>query len=252
QEGIKSNINVTPIEIRDDLITLQIKEGFPLINREDFTLDLSSSVELFESLCQIGKNATTKMWEDIQKIEQAAKDGALYLDELLRRHSDTNYLNKIIEDLKLDKAILKFLVHMSVKPFINANVENLKDKIDLNIWLRGYCPICGSFPQMSELRGEGQRYFLCSFCGFKWPGERLKCPFCENRDHESLDYFYAEGQEAYRVDLCNKCNQYIKTVDTRKLDYEPDLNLENITTIHLDILASEKGFKRPITTPWGP
>mgnify|MGYP005848174197 CR=1 FL=1 len=105
---------------------------------------------------------------------------------------------------------------------------------------------------MSELRGEGQRYFLCPFCGFNWLGERLKCPFCENRDHESLHYFYEEGQEAYRVDVCDKCRQYIKTIDARKLVYEPDLNLEDIATIRLDILVSEKGFKRPVPTPWGP
>ena len=79
----------------------------------------------------------------------------------------------------------------------------------------------------------------------------MKCPFCENNDHEKLHYFYAEGQETYRVDLCNNCKQYIKTVDSRKLDYEPDLNLEDIVTVHLDILALEKGFKRPTPNVWG-
>jgi len=105
---------------------------------------------------------------------------------------------------------------------------------------------------MSELKGEGQRYYLCSFCGFIWPGERLKCPFCERRNPEEHEYFYAKGEEIYRVDICKKCQQYIKTVDTRSLDYEPDLTLEDMTTLHLDIVASEKGFKRPISAPWGP
>ena len=58
--------------------------------------------------------------------------------------------------------------------------------------------------------------------------------------------------EAYRVDLCDQCKGYIKTVDSRKLDYEPDLSLEDIVTIHLDIHALKKGYKRPVPTSWGP
>jgi len=80
----------------------------------------------------------------------------------------------------------------------------------------------------------------------------MMCPFCENRNHKDLQYFSVEGNEVHRIDICNKCKQFIKTIDTRKLDYEPDLNLEDITTLHLDILASQKGFKRPVPTPWGP
>jgi hypothetical protein len=40
-------------------------------------------------------------------------------------------------------------------------------------------------------------------------------------------------------------------VDTRKTVSDPDLNLEDIATMHLDILASEKGFKRPAPGYWG-
>lgn len=252
QEDIKPTLNISPADIRKDLRTLQIREGFPLINREDFILDIFSSTKLFESICHIGKNANEKMMENIQAIEDAIISKTLDPEDLLDRHYDKAYLDNIVERIEIDEAILKFLIHMSIKPSIRANVAKLKNQFDLRDWLRGYCPICGSFPHMSELRGEGQRYFLCSFCDFKWIGERLKCPFCENSDHEKLRYFYAEGQEAYRVDVCEGCKQYIKTVDTRKLDYEPDLNLEDIVTIHLDIMASEKGFNRPVPNPWGP
>jgi FdhE protein len=252
QEAIKSILNVNPIESSKDLRTLQIKEGFPLINKEDFILDMPSSVILFKSLCQIGKNATDKMKEDIQTIEEAIRNRALDPEELLARHYNEAYVNNISENLDIDKAVLNFLIHMSIKPSLDANVEKLKDQVDLKNWLRGYCPVCGSFPHMSELKGEGQRFFACSFCGFGWPSERLKCPFCENREHESLHYFYEEGKEIYRVDVCDKCRQYIKTVDSRKLNFEPDMDLEDIITLHLDMLASEKGFKRLVPNIWGP
>jgi FdhE protein len=251
QERTKPIINVIFMNTKKDLGKIQVKEGFPLINKEGFTIDIPSSFMLFESLCQIGKNATDKMREDINVLEDAIRNGILDPEKLLERHCDGIYIKEIVKDLEIDEAIIKFLIQMSIKPSLDANIEKLKDQVDLQNWLRGYCPICGSLPHMSELKGEGQRYFLCSFCGFKWPGERLKCPFCENKDHESLHYLYEEQQEFYRVDVCDKCGHYIKTLDARKLDYEPDLNLEDIATIHLDILASEKGFKRPVPSPWG-
>ncbi|MEW6586108.1 MAG: formate dehydrogenase accessory protein FdhE, partial [Nitrospirota bacterium] len=164
---------------------------------------------------------------------------------------DEKYLGDIAAKFDIDRPILKFLIHESIQPSLRANMEKLKDQVDLKNWLRGYCPICGSVPAMSLLKGEGQRYFLCSFCGFQWPSERLKCPFCENRDQQKLHYFFEEGLEAYRIDLCDQCHQYIKTVDSRRLGYESDLTLEDITTVHLDILASEKGFKRAGLSRWG-
>jgi FdhE protein len=251
QEAFKPILKLIPLETSKDLGTLQVKDGFPLINKEDFILDITSSVMLFESLCKTGKNVTDKMKENILAIEDAIRNGFLDIEKLLERHYDKTYTDKILEDMEIDETVLNFLIHMSIKPSINLNVEKLRDKVALKNWLRGYCPICGSFPHISELIGEGQRYLMCSFCSFKWPSERLRCPSCENNDHKSLHYFYEEGQEVYRVDVCDKCMQYIKTVDSRKLDYEPDLNLEDIMTIHLDILASEKGFKRPVPSPWG-
>ena len=245
-------LSVAPIDTKSTIRKLQTKEGFPLISKEDFSIDIPSSILSFESLCTIAKNATSKFNEEIVKIEQAVTDNKLHLDELLLKHSDTTYQEEISQKTEIDKTVLQFLVHMSIQPSIHANVEKLKEHVDLKNWVKGYCPVCGSLPKMSQLKGEGgKRHFLCSFCGFMWPSQRLKCPFCDNQDHNKLHYFYAEGQNAHRVDLCEQCKQYIKTVDTRNLDYEPDLDLEDIATIHLDILATKKGFNRPVPSPWG-
>lgn len=230
---------------------LQTKEGFPLINRNDFYLDVPAAVRVFESLCQVLRNTNEKMRENIQAIEEAVSINALNLRELVKRHSDDVYVNSIADQFDINRAVLVFLIHSSIQPSLNMNVEQLKHEVDSQNWLRGYCPVCGSAPRISELKGEGARSFLCSFCGFQWPSERLKCPYCDNTDHKTLQYIYEEGQEAYRVDVCENCKQYIKTVDSRKLNYTPDLQLEDIITIHLDILASDHGYKTPVPSPFG-
>jgi FdhE protein len=251
QDAEKPSVNVHYAGLTNTLKSIQTQEGFPLINKNDFVLDVPVATRMFESLCRIFGNANEKMRENIQAIEEAVSIKALNLRELMKRHSDDVYVNNIADEFDIDRAVLIFLIHSSIQPSLNTNVEQLKSEVNIKNWLKGYCPICGSLPQISEVKGEGQRYFVCSFCSFQWPGERLKCPFCENTDHDKLHYFYEENKETHRVDLCDSCKQYIKTVDSRKLDYDPELVLEDITTIHLDILAAEKGYKRPVPSPFG-
>lgn len=251
QAAVRSGLTIQPPSINSDLKQSQMKEGFPLLEKQDFIPDIPSSTRLFESICNIARNENEKMKETVQAIEEAKAINALNLKDLLKRFYDDSFIETVAGEFNIDTVILKFLIFESVQPSIAANVEKIGDQIDVKNWLRGYCPVCGSLPQISLLKDEGQRSFRCSLCGFEWPSERLKCPFCENRDHDKLHYFYAEGNESHRVDLCDSCHQYIKTVDARKLDYEPDLAIEDIVTIHLDILASEKGYKRPVPGFWG-
>ena len=72
--------------------------------------------------------------------------------------------------------------------------------------------------------------------------------FCGNKDQGSLHCFHGEGDEAHRIDLCDKCHQYIKTIDFRKIE-ESDPVLEDLATLHLDVLATQKGNKRPVPNP---
>ena len=251
QEGMRPAIEIILPEISEELKSIQTREGFPLISPNDFVLDLPSSIKLFESICYVAKNTTEKMRENVLAIEEAVTINALNPRELLRRHADEPSLKSVAEDFSIDEGVLKFLVHMSVQPCLRANVEMLKGRIDPENWLKGYCPICGGAPNMSALKEEGRRFLQCSFCGFDWPAERLACPFCGNGDHEKLHYLYAEGREEYRADLCDNCRQYIKTVDTRKTVPDAELDIEDIATLHLDILASQRGYKRPAPGYWG-
>jgi FdhE protein len=122
--------------------------------------------------------------------------------------------------------------------------EKYHDVIEKSEWAEGYCPVCSKEPKIAELREEeGFRYLYCNQCGFEWNYLRIKCPFCGNEDQQELAYFTIEGEEKYRVDVCNNCERYIKTVDFRKTTERANLDVEDIATLHLDILASEEGYE---------
>jgi FdhE protein len=154
-------------------------------------------------------------------------------------------IEQVAAESGLDKSILSFFLQSSIRPSIEAGVEQIRGELDPETWRKGHCPACGSLPSLSLLKGEeGRRYLLCSFCDYQWRMDRLCCPACDNKEPESLGYFYGEGEETFRIDLCDRCHRYIKTIDCRNLE-ESDPCLEDLATLHLDILASNKGFNRP-------
>ncbi len=253
QAKIRPQLKITVPEVNKKLARSRLDKDLPLLGKEGFAIDLEAAQRLFYALSAICQGATPKMGTEIPRMREAAETEALALRDLLSRHYDMSYLKQAADRCGVDQGILTFLVRASVRPCLEIQMEQLRGLVDLEAWLQGTCPLCGSHPQIAQLRDEeGKRYLQCSLCGCQWRWERIACPYCSNKAFDLLHYFISEEEEAYRVDLCDQCKGYIKTIDSRKLDYEPFLDLEDLLTIHLDILALEKGYRRPAQSPWGP
>jgi FdhE protein len=248
QDRTKASLKIDPIELKKEWKEILSKEGFSLIEKEDFPLDIEVSVKLFQTLCQIGKEATPHMAEQIKKIEEGIDNKGIDLRKLLKEGIKKQEIEQVAQES--DIVVLSFLIQCSTQPSIEAGVKRLRSDLQPDMWLRGYCPVCGSLPFLSLFKEEvGKRYLLCSYCRYQWRIDRLFCPFCNNKEQGSLHYFHGEGEEIYRMDLCDQCHQYIKTIDLRQMG-ESDPLLEDLATLHLDILAVQKGYKRPVPNPW--
>jgi FdhE protein len=252
QDRTKASLRIEPIKFKRGWKALLAKEGFSLMQKEDFPLDIEASAKLFQTLCQIGREANPHMAEQVKKIQDAIDNQRIDLKQLLKEGLKEQRIEQVADEFGFDKKVFRFLIQKTIQPSIEASIKQLGSELDPETWLKGYCPLCGSLPSLSLLKEEvGKRYLLCPYCGYQWRIDRIFCPFCGNREQESLHYFYGEGEEIYRIDLCDKCHQYIKTIDYRELK-ESDPALEDLATLHLDILASQKGFKRPFPNPWVP
>lgn len=106
------------------------------------------------------------------------------------------------------------------------------------------CPFCGHRPQaglLYPLDNASQRLLICSFCHGEWPYKRLSCPGCTESDKTKLPYFVAEEYPAVRLDVCDTCRQYIKTIDMGKdLDAVPVV--DELATVPLDLWARDRGY----------
>ena len=236
------HITLDDDDLREDLALIKIREGFPLLRKEKITVDLGSSEKNFQTLCRIAEKENRELEDAVKEIREALQIKKINLKRLFENCiREEVFLSPELESLNLP--LLSLLLRHSVQPSLRAIASRLKHLINEDFWEKGYCPICGSPPFFSALRGEeGERIFFCSYCSHEWKGRRLSCPFCENTDPQSLRYLYIEKESEYRIDLCEKCKKYIKTVDTRKLGGPIFPELEDISTLHLDILAEEEGF----------
>ena len=121
-------------------------------------------------------------------------------------------------------AALNFLLRASVEPSLTAGVTALAEWLAKHqpkdtICQTGTCPICGSLPHILELREkEGFRFAHCSLCRHDYRIRRLACPVCDNSDTDELKFFTVSQEPGFRVETCDSCKTYIKTIDFRNFD----------------------------------
>lgn len=227
--------------VDEDLIKRKIAGGLPLIDFSAGIFDLSEPKQYFLALLEIAeKRAPGETKEIVQKI----KDGSFNFEKLIcdsfsSLQDDTS--DEVDEDV-ID--LVDLFLEESLRPALEKVVEKYGSMVAEIGWAEGYCPICGKEPKIGEIREEeGRRFLFCTQCGFEWRFRRIKCPFCGNEEQQTLAYFTIEGEEKYRVDVCHECKRYIKIVDFRESKEEANLDVEDIATLHLDMLANEEGYE---------
>ena len=139
--------------------------------------------------------------------------------------------------------LMRYLGWTAMARYLAPVVEEFGRRRNDEHWLRSYCPTCGSPPAMAQLLGTdpGRRRLLaCGACGTRWQFPRTKCPFCEN-DSQKLSVVTVEGEGGLRIDYCPPCGGYLKTYDGAGNE---DLLLADWSSLHLDLVASDRGLKR--------
>ena len=250
QIASRAVLEVDPIKLKKQWESHPAEKDFPLIRKEDLPLDVEASIRLFHTLCQIGKTANPHMAEQVEKIEEVLNDSKMDLAKVLTGRGKEQLSDHIDAHRDVDKQILSFLIQNSIRSSIEAGVEQLRGELDPETWRKSHCPVCGSLPSLNLLKGpEGKRYSLCSYCGYEWSIDRLSCAVCANKEQQFLSFFCGEGEESYRIDLCDKCHHYIKTIDYRTLE-PSDPCLEDLATLHLDVVAAKQGYRRAVLSYW--
>lgn len=137
--------------------------------------------------------------------------------------------------------VLQYLGWASAERYLRPVRASFQAWRDEEKWLQPYCPICGSGPAMAQLSGTDpgrMRRLVCGRCLSRWQFRRTQCPFCEN-DAQRLATLAVEGESGLRIDHCESCRGYLKTYDG---EGKEDVLLADWTSLHLDLLAQDRGL----------
>lgn len=223
----------------------RVAAGLPLVAPEGVRVDVENASAFLAGLLAVMRRVGTEGREDLDALGRALAEGALDLPAVFAAclTRERGVLSDAAAAISVSPPLLEFVLEVPLKTALEGVAASL-DPNEFEGWAEGHCPVCGGRAGMDELAGEeGKRYLSCSGCFFKWPYKRIKCPYCGSEDPASLSYFTA-GEGPTRVGVCRACSRYIKTRDSRAGSADVPLEVEDLATLHLDLMAAKEGFER--------
>jgi len=162
--------------------------------------------------------------------------------------ADRRALQELAEPYACDADLLAFFGRQLARPFFQRLGATLQ--LDPGAWrpeqLHAGCPLCGGAPRIGRYwPEEGGRTLWCDLCDIEWRFPRVTCPFCLNRDHETLGFLSIAEHENYRIDVCDSCQGYLRAIDDRSTGRTAALDylVEDVGTVHLGLAAEREGYR---------
>jgi formate dehydrogenase accessory protein FdhE len=111
------------------------------------------------------------------------------------------------------------------------------------------CPLCDGKPQLGFLQNQettaesGNRDLMCAKCLSVWSFRRVVCANCGEENPAKLAYFQTPAFNHVRVEACDTCKHYLKSVDLTRLGHAEPL-VDEVAAAPLDLWAVEHGYTK--------
>ena len=170
-----------------------------------------------------------------------------------------------IEDFWYTDPELDMSIADTETKFADRDVESYSSKLLAWIFLQPYaeyladhseakivdgtpstCPLCGCKPIVGLLRSEGdgaKKSLVCMLCAHEWAFRRIYCPACGEEREPQMAYYSAPEIAHVRVDVCDTCHTYLKSIDLTKTGRAVAV-VDELASIPLDLWACEHGYEK--------
>lgn len=108
------------------------------------------------------------------------------------------------------------------------------------------CPLCGAKPIVGVLRSKGdgaEKSLVCMLCSHEWIFRRIYCPACGEEREPQMAFYSAPEIAHVRVDVCDSCHTYLKSIDLTKMGLAVP-TVDELAAIPLDLWAREHGYEK--------
>jgi len=148
------------------------------------------------------------------------------------------------DDSAAIEPLQEFLVRAFLQPYAEFVVSAMLPPVLPMTVCR--CPRCNSLPLLGVLRQEGdggKRFLQCSFCSQEWEFRRILCAHCGEEREQQLPVYIAEELPHIRVETCDTCKFFLRTIDLTKDGHAIPL-VDDLAAIPLSLWAEQNGYKR--------
>jgi len=134
------------------------------------------------------------------------------------------------------------------RAFLQPYAEFVRARLGLKSdgYTHSLCPFCNRPPGLGVLRQQGdgaRRSLMCSFCLAEWEFRRIICAGCGEEHNAKLPVYTADDLSYIRVECCDTCHRYLKTVDLTKNGLAEPI-VDEMAAAQLDLWAQEHGYSK--------
>jgi len=253
-EGAAVKSELSPADFSNlEIDCERYSQGVPLLTKESFVVEWKSFREASGRLMPLMEKSFPNIREQLKVLNEVIHESSDRSEAIVTAviSGNSEEIQSALGNRHVDAGTLRFAIGLIMKPFAEKIAESLPPLPEDMQWHQGYCPVCGSWPELSFLEGkEGRRWLRCSFCGHEWRFMRIQCPFCGNSDHEKLEVLFQEGREHERAELCHECMKYLVALDTRERTDDVSREVASLSMVYLDMLVQDKGYSPGAVCPW--
>jgi ribosomal protein L40E len=131
------------------------------------------------------------------------------------------------------------VIGLAVRPFLGRAADVLQQRVSLDTWRRGSCPMCGAVASFAVLVSSDTRQLVCARCACRWPFERRRCHHCLTLDQLRV---FAAHDGVYQITACVSCRHYLKALDPARAGRRYMASVDTVATLTLDQAVAEQGF----------
>lgn len=178
--------------------------------------------------------------KEMEPLRQALEDGDI--DFMRLPIGEFPVLSSLPYSVEEQAGILFLLC----RPYFLALRETYP--LDGSPWEDGRCPLCSARAALTSVSEGPKRNLHCSFCGTSGPYRFIGCPNCATIDTAKLNSIISDDEPGFRVVTCDACQTYVKVMEHSVL-HEMTMDLADLSSLPLDIIAQGKGYARMAPNP---
>ena len=226
-------------------IDTRLNQKKPILGANNLIIDDKNFEHIFDNIFPVLKKYSYRKKEQLQRLEELNDKRRFSLKQLATEllGQDKNKFSEFSTKYDISPLLSEMVAELISAPYFELCAEYFNKKVSNFRWREPYCPVCGSLPSMARINEQTRTKILwCHLCDTSWTFYDKVCPYCLNGKIETQEFIFPSNRKPFRIEACNNCNNYLKTVDELVAHGDVNFSVVNIATYYLDLLAKKYGY----------